>query len=116
MYLHTLGATLVEDKLYFTSCDFNALFCMDLREKKIEYKTYFAAFAKYRGGLYARQILYRNKIYFIPRSCNKMAIYDIETEKTAYVEIREKGDGPIRDAFIEGNYLWMLSAGFCRHF
>lgn len=112
MYLHTLGATLVGDKLYFTSCDFNALFCMDLREKKIEYKTYFTAFEKYRSGLYAKQILYRNKIYFIPRMCDKIAIYDIETEKTAYVEIREKGDGPIRDAFIEGNYLWMLCAGY----
>lgn len=112
MYLHTLGATLVEDRLYFVSCDFNALFCMDLKEKRIEYKTYFAAYAKYRRELYAKQILYRNKIYFIPRTCNKIAIYDIETEKTVYVEIRDKGEGAIRDAFIEDNYLWMLCAEY----
>lgn len=112
MYLHTLGATLVEDRLYFVSCDFNALFCMDLKEKKIEYKIYFAAYAKYRKELYARQILHRNKIYFIPRTCDKLAIYDIETEKVTYIKVREKGDGPIRDAFVEGNYLWMLCAGY----
>ncbi len=108
MYLHTLGATLVEDRLYFVSCDFNALFCMDLKEKRIEYKTYFAAYAKYRRELYAKQILFKNRIYFIPRTCNKIAIYDIETEKTTYIEIGEKREDTIRDAFIEGNYLWML--------
>lgn len=112
MYLHTLGATLTGDGLYFAASDFNALFFMDFKERQIRYKTYFAEFDKSRGELYGKQILHKGKIYFIPRSCNKVAVYDTETEKISYIELRGKGEGLIRDAFIEDNHLWMLYVGF----
>lgn len=112
MHLHTMGATVVSDKMYFTSFDFNALFCMDLKDGHIEYKTYFAEYEKYRKELYAKQIMHNGKIYFIPRSCGKIAIFDIDTEEMNYIEIKEKQDGPIRDAFIGGDYLWMLYANY----
>ncbi len=108
MHLHTMGATVVKGKMYFTSYDFNALFYIDIDEKKVVYKTYFEAYAKNRRELYGKQILHAGKIYFIPRLCNKVAIYDTETEKIDYIEIREKGEEPIRDAFIEKNNLWMI--------
>lgn len=110
MYLHAIGATLVKDKVYFTSCDFNALFCMDLKEKRIEYKTCFEAYSKWTIELYEKQILYEGKIYFIPRNCNKVAVYDIKTERMNYIEVPEKGEEVIRDAFIEDGCLWMLYA------
>ena len=115
MHLCTMGATVVSDKLYFTSSDFNALFCVDLKDKKILYKTYFTEYGKYRKELYAKQILYNGKIYFVPRACDKVAIFDIGTEEISYIEIEGKGEGPIRDAFIEGNFLWMLYSQYPAH-
>lgn len=112
MYLHIFDATLVEDKIYFADADFNAFFVLDLREKQIEYKTYFKKYAKYKNELYAKQILYGDKIYFIPRFAKEAAVYDLQTGEMAYIEIPVKGEGLIRDAFIENNHLWMLCAGY----
>lgn len=110
MFLHTIGSTLFGDKIYFTSCDFNALFCMDLKERRIEYKNCFEVHSRWKSELYEKQILHQNKIYFIPRNCNKVAVYDIETEKINYIEVPDKGGAVIRDSFIEDGCLWMLYA------
>lgn len=108
MHLHTMGVTLVGERVYFTSYDFNALFCMDLKEQQIEYKTYFNAFAKHRGALYVNHILYQNKIYLIPWIGNKIAIYDLADEKIAYIETGCTGYGLFMDAFVESGYLLLL--------
>lgn len=108
MYLHTLSASLIGDQLYFTSFDFNALFVMDIITGHINYKTYFKKFDKYRKDLYGKQIILKDKIYFIPRRCDKLAIFNIKTEEIEYITLKEKGDNVIRDAFIEGDYLWLL--------
>lgn len=110
MRLHTLGATLVGNRVYFASCDFNGLFCMDLEGKWVVYKARFEKYAKSETTMFGKQILYRDKIYFIPVYGDRIAVYDLMTEEVAYIEIRERGDGPIRDAFIDGNDLWMFYA------
>lgn len=112
MYLHPMGVTLVGERVYFTSYDFNALFCMDLKEQQIEYKTYFATFAKHRGALYAKHILHRNKIYLIPWIGNKIAIYDLAVEEIFYIETSCTGYSLFIDAFIENGYLLLLPSKY----
>ncbi len=104
-----MGAVLAEDKAYFVSCDFNALFCMDLKKKQVEYKTYFTAHSKDRKELYDKHILHEKKIYFIPRMSERVAIYNLETERQSFIDVNIESAFRICDAFIEENYLWMLS-------
>lgn len=109
MYLQMQDATFIEDRVYFASANFNALFCLDLKERRLDYVTYFSMYPKSQKELYGKQILHGKKIYFIPRLCHHMAVYDIDTKEIFYIDIAEKkADKVIRDAFIEGNELWML--------
>lgn len=112
MYLHTFDVTVADNRIYFAAAGFNALFVIDLRKKEIVYKKPFDGYAKYARELFSKQIFHNGKIIFIPRYCDKVAIYDLRTEKTTYIEMPDKGEGIIRDAFIAGNDLWMLRAGY----
>ncbi len=112
MYLHTFDVTVADNRIYFAATGFNALFAIDLRKKEIIYKKPFEGYAKYTRELFSKQILHDGKIIFIPRYYDKVAIYDLQTEKTIYIEMPNNGEGVIRDAFIAGNDLWMLREGY----
>lgn len=113
MHLQMEDATCIEDRVYFASANFNALFCLDLKERRIDYVNYFSIYPKSQKELYGKQILHGKKIYFVPRWSRHIAIYDIDTREICYIEIVEKReDRIIRDGFIEGNELWMLSDAY----
>lgn len=107
MYVHTLGATKIENEVYFSSANFNGLFRMNLSSRKMEYITKFEHCPKYQRAFYGRQHLAGDKIYFVPIGADELAIYDTKNSKLEYMDV-DKGKNGILGSFIENQYLWLL--------
>lgn len=108
MKLHSLSATCINDeKLYMVSCDFNALFCVDMKDWTAEYKTSFEEYAKGLPLLFNKGNLVGNTIYFMPHAASHVAIYHIEDNTKKYIEIGVKPNVAIRSC-LDGEYLWLF--------
>lgn len=106
MFLQTRAVILDEDKIYLSSGKFNGLFCIDLKEKKVEYRGRFKE-EGYIGDLYLYTLLYKNEICFAPIFGKELAFYNKATGVIRYVKLDEISGG-IHDAFIEGDILYLL--------
>lgn len=107
MYLQAWCSVLDGDKIYFVPSEFNALFCLDLAERRVEYKGSFQG-KKYAECLYIKALLYGQEICFLPYDRNRLALYHTQTGEMRYLSV-ERLRGKVHDAFIEGDILYILA-------
>lgn len=107
MYLHAWCSVMNGDKIFFVPSDFNALFCLDLGKRQVEYKGSFQG-KKYEKGKYVTALSYEREICFLPYEGNQLAFYHTLTGDIRYLSL-ESLRGKIRDAFIEDGVLYILA-------
>lgn len=90
MDLNFLAGIIKEDKLYFSSWNFNGLFIYDLVCGNCQLIDIFINEDE-ELCLHNKAILYKNEIWFIPNRASYIAYYDIDKKCISYLELPQEG-------------------------
>ena len=106
----------VNNILYFSSNSFNGLFKIDLSTKKQTFLGIFDNCPAFKVNQHRSAYYWNNKIVFAPFICNHVAIFDIETEKTEYIKIKETNDAYYMGSFLDNDNLWLFGGYYTDSF
>lgn len=112
MKVYALATTYgTDEKLYFVSCNFNALFCVDMKDWATEYVTSFEEYTKEQTHLFKKGIMQEDRIYFMPYYANHIVAYNPDNHLKEYIKIGDESAGVI-DSFIDGKDAWLFMMSY----
>ena len=104
--IYGYAAVKVEDNIYFSCRDDNALYKLNLLNNEISFLKYFSS-ELITSSLYSRAYYFEKKIFFIPWEAEKVAIVNLNTLNISYLDVvdRETKYEPI----MIDNYIFLAS-------
>lgn len=96
-------------RLWFTSIEYNALFCVDKAEGTMHYMGSFPGEQWFCWRLYAQVVAYEQKLYFVPCTATEIGVYDMETHQFSKINFGlQKDENDISDI----HYMKKFTSGF----
>ena len=89
--IHFTDMLMKEDKLWFVTNQYNALFQMDIREMQVQYVGYVKNQVKWSCA-YSYFTESGNKIYFSPNLARRPAVYDIASKRFELIGTEDKAE------------------------
>lgn len=112
MKLYARGAVHVGDgKIYVPAANFNALFCIDIKDWTVKYLTFFEKYAKEQPHLFGKGIVKEDRIYFMPYIANHIAVYQLKDCSQKYIQIGDKRER-ICDSFLDEEIAWLFMMSY----
>lgn len=111
-YLSFNAAYVEKDDIWFSANEFNGLFHMDLKTKKVVNHGCFIDENMSQINLYHNVVKYHNKLIFIPFYANDIAEYDLSTGAITKVPIDHISyPYKYRTSILHDNWLYLLPLG-----
>lgn len=104
-----LDAVAIENKLWFSNLDYNALMRMDIQTGETYIISYFPKNEIYQEELHRKVFLYKKKLYFIPLKSHYIHIWNMEREEwDETMELPFSESETICDAYMIDENIWIF--------